>query len=75
MVRQFYRITYTASDQRGRADFVRDIPAESAMQAIQQMMWALEQQHPHDHAAYEFERMERRREPMPKADDLEGVPA
>jgi len=70
-VRTYYRIVYTASDQKGRVDWVRDIPAESAMQALQQAMWQLDIDHKDDHGAYTFDRMERI---VRKADPAEGHP-
>lgn len=59
MSRQHYRITYTTTDAKGRADFVRDVAADGPMMAIQQAEWDLYAVHADDHAAYVFERMER----------------
>lgn len=68
MSRQHYRVTYTATDELGRADFVRDVVADGPMMAIQQAEWQLHAAHVDDHQAYRFERMERIERERPDMD-------
>jgi len=54
MIGATFRVTYRTRDNRGTADFVRDVPAADGCRAIDQVRWLLLAAHPADHTEYEF---------------------
>lgn len=70
ILRRNYRVSFARSDDKGVVEFVRDVTAIQMTRAIEQAQWQLEQDHPHDWAAYRCVRAVE----IDRATDVEGAP-
>lgn len=52
ILRRNYRVSFARSDDRGVAEYTRDVTAIQLVRAVEQVQWQLEQDHRSDWAAY-----------------------